>query len=261
MINLESKDVAVVILAAGKGKRMNNPDMSKVMALLDAKPLIYHVLKEAEKLNPAEIILIVGHQKQSVIDYVSTSFSDILYAEQNEQKGTGHAVMQTQDILRDFQGNVLILSGDVPLLSSVTLNKFIEFHYESGSDLSVLSTNAPNPYGYGRIIRDSNNKFLKIVEEKDATADEKEINEINSGVYFVKSSILFEALSSVSDNNAQGEYYLTDIIEILHNRGFKVEAFPGAVFEELQGVNSPDDLSMVSEYFYKRKREKIAEIN
>ena len=240
---------------------MNNPDMSKVMALLDAKPLIYHVLKEAENLNPAEIILIVGHQKQSVVDYVQSAFPGILFAEQNEQMGTGHAVMQTIDNLKDFQGNVLILSGDVPLLSSGTLSKFIGFHFESGADLTVLSTIAPNPYGYGRIIRDSENDFLKIVEEKDATADEKEINEINSGVYFVKSSILFDALGSVSDNNAQGEYYLTDIIEILHKRGYKVMAFPGAVFEELQGVNSPDDLAMITEYFYKRKREKIAEID
>jgi bifunctional UDP-N-acetylglucosamine pyrophosphorylase/glucosamine-1-phosphate N-acetyltransferase len=244
---------AVVVLAAGKGKRMNNPNMSKVMALLDAKPLIFHVLSESKLLSPALTIVIVGHQKESVIDYIGVVFPDVMFEEQNEQKGTGHAVMQTAGKLRDFNGNVLILSGDVPLLSSLTMQEFINNHIGHGADLSVLSSVAPNPYGYGRIVRDADNSFLRIVEEKDAADNEKLIDEINSGVYFVKAPLLFEALESVSDNNAQGEYYLTDIIEILHRQGCKVIAYPGAVFEELQGVNSPEDLERVNDYYKKRK--------
>jgi UDP-N-acetylglucosamine diphosphorylase/glucosamine-1-phosphate N-acetyltransferase len=247
-------DFAVVVLAAGKGKRMNNPNISKVMALLDARPLLHHVLTEAELLEPTKIVVIVGHQKQSVIDYTKTEFPDVEFAEQNEQKGTGHAVMQTSEMLKDFSGNVLILSGDVPLLGHEAMQSFIDYHYAENAELSVLSANAPNPFGYGRIVRDDDGNFLRIVEEKDASDDEKKITEINSGIYFVKSSLLFNALDSVSDNNAQGEYYLTDIIEILHHRGHKVVAFAGAVFDELQGVNSPDDLERVTEYYNRRKR-------
>jgi UDP-N-acetylglucosamine diphosphorylase/glucosamine-1-phosphate N-acetyltransferase len=252
------RSIAVAILAAGQGKRMNNPDQSKVMALLDGKPLIAHVLDETNLLNPVSIVLIVGHQRQSVIDFIRSEYSNkILFAEQNQQLGTGHAVAQTKGHLIAFQGDILILSGDVPLLSAKTLNKFIENHNFGNWDLSVLSTIAPDPNGYGRIVRDNLGNFLKIVEQKDADEFEQKIHEINSGVYLVKSDLLFDALDGLSNDNSQGEYYLTDIIEIAYNKSYKVNCFAGAEFGELQGINSPQDLAKAEEYYHRVKNKVI----
>jgi UDP-N-acetylglucosamine diphosphorylase/glucosamine-1-phosphate N-acetyltransferase len=234
---------AIVILAAGKGKRMKNPNLPKVLIPLKSKPLIGHVLHTAFELDPEKIVLIIGHLKESVIDFVKGMNSRIIeYAVQERQLGTGHAVAQAEDALKDFQGDVLILCGDVPLLRSTTLKKFIEEHKSAGSDVSVLTAEAPDPTGYGRIVRDAEGNFIKITEEKDATEEEKKITEFNSGVFFVESVLLFDALRQVSNENAQGEYYLTDIIDIARNRGKKTCAFKLADFDEMQGVNSPEDL-------------------
>jgi len=250
MILIEVEKFSVVILAAGKGKRMKNPDMSKVMALLAGKPLIEHVLEQVQNLKSEKTIIIVGHQKESVIDFVnSLKIKNISYVEQNEQLGTGHAVAQAESEFIGYEGNILILSGDVPLLQSRTLNNFIDNHTDYFNDLSVLSTFTDNPTGYGRIVRDKNKKFLKIVEEKDATPEEKLIKEINSGVYILRCEYLFDALKEVSNKNSQGEYYLTDIIDILRKQGLQVGAFAGAKFEELQGINSPDDLERAEKYY------------
>ena len=237
-------DFSVVILAAGKGKRMNNPDLAKVMALLGGKPLIAHVLDTVAGLQPNKTVVVVGNQKQSVIDFVnSRNESNIFFAEQNEQLGTGHAVAQADSFFVDYDGDILILAGDVPLLTSETLIKFAQNHYLNKADVSVLSTFAPDPTGYGRIIRTSDRSFLKIVEHKDATELERQVNEINSGIFLVSSKLLFSSLKNVSNSNSQGEYYLTDIVEILHSSGYKVIAFAGADFDELQGINTPVDLA------------------
>jgi UDP-N-acetylglucosamine diphosphorylase/glucosamine-1-phosphate N-acetyltransferase len=243
------KKFAIAILAAGKGKRMKNPEMSKVMALLANKPLIAHVLEQALELSPDKIVIIVGHKKESVIDFVNKNYNLIEFAEQNEQLGTGHAVAQTESNFAGYEGEILILSGDVPLLQADTLTEFAGFHSKGGFDLSVLTTFTENPFGYGRIIRDDDNNFVKIVEEKDASEDEKQIKEINSGVYLVKSKLLFDALKKVKNNNTQNEYYLTDIIEMLQKQGYKTGAFPGAEINELQGINSPEDLMLAEKYF------------
>lgn len=247
-------NLCIIILAAGKGKRMNNPNLAKVMATLSGKPLIGHVLDEAKKLNPERIILVVGHQKESVIEYVtSISNENITFVEQREQLGTGHAVNQAKPELVNYNGDILILAGDVPLLSAETLLIFIENHTKNKSDVSVLSTIATNPFGYGRIIRDKEANFIKIVEEKDASIEERQVKEINSGVFLLNTDFLFNSLQAVSNKNAQGEYYLTDIIEILKNKGAKVQAFAGAEFDELQGVNSPEDLKKVEDFYYSKK--------
>jgi len=250
MTDFQADKLAVIILAAGQGKRMLDPSKAKVMSLLAGKPLIEYVINSSLQLCD-KIYIIVGYQKKSVIDFLNSLQFKLTIVEQNEQFGTGHAVNQTKPYLNGFEGDVLILCGDVPNLSLRTLKNFIERHNSVNSDVSVLSTVAENPYGYGRIIRNGQNKFLKITEEKDANPDEKKVKEINSGVYIVRSKLLFDALQKVSNSNAQGEYYLTDIIEILYKDGVNVNAFAEAEFDELQGVNSPEDLKKAEEYFYK----------
>ena len=248
------RNLAVVILAAGKGKRMLNPSMAKVMALLDGKPLIHHVLDQLAGLNPAKIIIVVGHQKDAVIEYVtSLNIANLNFVEQKEQLGTGHAVAQVESELADFVGDVLILAGDVPLLLCGTLQNFIIQHNEAKADVSDLTAYAPAPKGYGRIVRSSDGEFNSIVEEKDADDEIRKIAEINSGIFLVHPEALFSALKAVSNNNAQGEYYLTDIISILRERKAIIKAFPAKDFFELQGVNSVEELKAAEEYYLKRK--------
>lgn len=241
---------SIIILAAGKGKRMLNPSLAKVMNTVAGIPLLGHVLKQADMLNPDKIYIIIGHQKESIIAYInSLNKKNITLIEQKEQLGTGHAVMQAEKYLRNYSGDILILSGDVPLLKASTLNNFISEHCKYSADLSVLTTIAQQPSGYGRIIRNGNKDFIKIVEEKDASEKEIKINEINSGVYLIKSDLLFESLRAVRNNNAQGEYYLTDVVEILKKKNADIIAYNGAKFEELQGINSPEDLKRVEKYY------------
>lgn len=244
------RPLSIVILAAGKGKRMNNPNLPKVLVELDSKPLLVHVLDQAQKLHPNKIAIVVGHMKEKVIDHVgSLSWNNIEFVNQDEQLGTGHAVDMARPTLENFEGDTLILLGDVPLLRYETLQKFITKHVESSADLSVLSATTIDPTGYGRIVRDSESNFLKITEHKDCTEEELKVDEINSGIFCVNNQKLFSALSRVSNNNAQGEYYLTDIVELIKNDGGNVFAEPAASFDELQGINSMDDLERAEKYY------------
>lgn len=249
---MQSKKLAIIILAAGKGKRMNNPDLPKVLVQLKGKPLLGYVLELSEKLNANPIINVIGHHKEKVIDFLndytqnSPSVNVIKYCIQTEQLGTGHAVQQVENLLKNFEGDILILSGDVPLLKSKTINKFYELHTSAKSDLSVLSSDAPNPVGYGRIVRNSNGTFEKIIEERDADSEIKKISEINSGIYLVEKDLLFNSLNLIKNENAQKEYYLTDIIEICKKNGKSVNAHNIADFDEIQGVNSQEDLEKLT---------------
>lgn len=240
---MSNNKLAIVILAAGKGKRMNNPNLPKVLVELKERPLLDYVLELSANLNPEKVVVIVGYHKEQVIEFIKKHNKPIFeYAIQEEQLGTGHAVAQTESNLSEFDGNILILSGDVPLLSKSTTQNFIHLHYDSNSSASVLSSIAQNPYGYGRIIRDENDDFIKITEEKDANEQEKSIKEINSGIYMINSKLLFESLKKISNNNAQNEYYLTDVIDILYKQNHTVKAFAIADFNEIQGVNHLTDL-------------------
>jgi UDP-N-acetylglucosamine diphosphorylase/glucosamine-1-phosphate N-acetyltransferase len=238
--------LATVILAAGKGKRMKNPDKSKVMFELNGKPLIQYVVELALKIHSDKIVLIVGHQKQSVIDFINNKFKDdisrIKFAHQDEQLGTGHAVMQTYDELKDFDGDVLILSGDVPLLKFETIEKFLSFHYDNKFRASLLSAIFEDPFGYGRIIRDSENNFVDIREEKDSTEEEKNIKEINSGIYIINNELLFSAIKTLKTDNSQGEYYLTDVFKYFKENGIKIGAIPVDNNIEICGINTIDQL-------------------
>lgn len=241
-----SRKLATVILAAGKGKRMRNPEKSKVMFELDGKPMIGYVIDLAISINSDVIIPIVGHQKQAVIDYVESEFSEnvdkIFFAHQDEQLGTGHAVMQTKEILANFDGDVLVLSGDVPLLSVDTLQQFIDFHNLGNYKASLISAIMDDPSGYGRIIRDENIDFTRIVEDKDANDEELRVNEINSGIYLIDAKEMFDALNKINTENAQGEYYLTDVFEHLFDKSLKIGADPVYNQYEITGVNTIEQL-------------------
>lgn len=252
MINF-SEALAVVILAAGKGKRMNNPDMAKVMALLNGKPLISYVLDEVAYLEPARTIVVVGYQKDSIIEFISSNYQNIEFAEQREQLGTGHAVAQCRVLLENFKGKILILAGDVPLIKSDTLKDFIQHNYNENAAVSVLSVIAPDPTGYGRIIRSDSGDFVKITEHKDADERQKEIKEINSGIFLVDSRHLFSSLSQLHNKNAQGEYYLTDIVEIMSKDKLKICAWASDDFLQFQGINTADDLALAENSILKKQ--------
>ena len=239
-------DFSIIILAAGLGRRMNNPNEPKVLAKLNKLPLIYYVLRTAISLNPNKICVVVGHHKEKLIAYIEDVFlkqypcSNIEYVIQEEQLGTGNAVKCCANNFENYTGKVLILSGDVPLLKPDTLTKFIE--NSKDTDLSVLTSIAPNPFGYGRILRDNDEQIIGIKEEKDATELEQLINEINSGIYFVDSWLLFSLLEEVMNSNNQGEYYLTDIVSIGLKKGKQVVANTITNFSEVQGVNTLEQL-------------------
>lgn len=250
----QGHNLAVVIMAAGKGKRMGNPDLAKVLTLLDGKPLLQYVIEQSSSLKPAALVVVVGHQHDAVRAFVSSAYPEATCVLQSEQLGTGHAVQQAKDCVVNHlesgdntASNVLILSGDVPLLTSTTLAALLDHHLRSAAALTVLSTTVPNPFGYGRIVRDSKGELQSIVEQKDATASETTLNEINSGVYVVRTGPLFDALDRVRNANAQHEYYLTDIVGILKSDGARVEAFHTQRWEEVHGINTAADLARAAE--------------
>lgn len=242
--------LAVVILAAGKGTRMNS-DLPKVLHEIAGRPLLLRVVETAAQLKPKQMLAVVGFGRELVeAALVGSGVETVL---QDPPLGTGHAVLQTREALSRECEEVLILAGDVPLLRSETLAELIRLHQESECDLTVLSIHAPNPYGYGRIVRDFDREFTSIVEEKEATTDQRNLSEINSGVYVVKRKELFRALTKIKPNNAKGEFYLTDIVGIMANAGKRIQAVNVGTFDELQGINTPDELARAEAVFLARK--------
>lgn len=237
-----NKKLAVAILAAGLGKRMKSPDKPKVMFEINSRPMIDYVVELAFKVNADLVVPIVGHHREQVINYLDNKFTgkDIKYAVQSEQLGTGHAVIQTAELLKDFEGEILILSGDVPLLKFETVEKLINEHFSQGNEATLLTTVFDNSYGYGRIVRDSDGNFTGIVEEKDATEEQKKIKEINPAIYIVNSKVLFDALSKISPENNQKEYYLTDIFRFIPKE--KIGTVVTNDELEVTGVNSIEQL-------------------
>jgi len=237
-----NKKLAVAILAAGLGKRMKSPDKPKVMFEINSRPMIDYVVELAFRVNADLVVPIVGHHREQVINFLGNKFpgKDIKYAVQAEQLGTGHAVIQTAELLKDFDGEILILSGDVPLLKFETVEELINKHFSAGNDATLLTTVFENSYGYGRIVRDSEGNFTGIVEEKDATEEQKQIKEINPAIYIVNSKVLFDSLSKISPENNQKEYYLTDIFRFIP----KEKTGTVVTNDELEvtGVNSIEQL-------------------
>lgn len=247
MVDRERRPLAVAILAAGKGKRMGNPDKAKVLAPLHDRPLLAYVLDQARVLDPSHVVVIVGHQREAVQSFVAGHDPSAVCVVQSEQLGTGHAVQQTRTELGDKDVDILILSGDVPLLTAETLEAFLQDHRTAEADISVLTTTVSDPTGYGRIVRDADGNLRSIVEHKDASEAQRAIGEINSGIYIVRSADLFPALDRVRNGNVQGEYYLTDIIGILQADGKRVHAYHTPNWEELHGINTMDDLQRAAD--------------
>src|SRR5580765_2648327 len=211
----------VVILAAGKGTRMKSA-RPKVVHSLAGRPLIEHVLRVADALQPESTSLVIGHGA----DEVRAALADrpgLEFVIQLPQLGTGHALLQAESVLRDRTGTVLLLYADVPLLRSATLTRLLEIHHQAHAAATVLSAELDDPYGYGRIVRDEGGRIARIVEERDASASERAIKEINSGIYAFSLDGLFDALRKLATDNAQGEYYLTDLVAEFRRRGRRVE--------------------------------------
>jgi len=231
------KSLAVVILAAGKGTRMKDPGQAKVMYTIGEKPMVAYVVELARSVGASRILLVVGWRKESVIEYFSAGGDDMTFVVQEEQKGTGHAVDQARDALAAFEGDVLVLSGDVPLLTEKTLRALLGYHGMASASATILTAEVTDATGYGRIVRDADENVLKIVEEKDASSKEKKIREINSGIYVFDKEKLFQALAMLTPDNAQGEYYLTDIFGIFRSKQWRISAVKCLDPVEVAGIN------------------------
>lgn len=222
-----------VVLAAGQGTRMKS-NKSKVMHQVSGKPMIGHVVDTLQKLGVKETVVVVGHQGESIQDY----FGDrVQYVWQKEQLGTAHAVKQAEQMLKNKQGNTLVVMGDTPLITVDTLELLINEHQQVGAAATILTTKVDNPTGYGRILRDNQEQVYGVVEEKDAGSDQKLIKEINTGTYIFDNQKLFSSLNKVNNNNAQGEYYLPDVISILVNQQEIIGAYPTINSWEILGIN------------------------
>lgn len=236
------KDLSTVILAAGKSTRMKSKT-NKVLHKLAGLPLVSYPVGESVKLGLKKLVLVIGKGQEQVFEDALAKRNDIEYCIQEDALGTGDAVLRTEKNLKDFSGYVLIIPGDVPLIQSETLIQFIKKMEDEDADCGVISTMHPEPGSYGRILRDVEGKFAAIREEKDATDLEKCVNEINTGIYVVESKFLFNYLKKVRPNNAQKEYYLTDIIELAVSEGKKVIAHVAEPHEQFLGVNDRFDLA------------------
>jgi bifunctional UDP-N-acetylglucosamine pyrophosphorylase/glucosamine-1-phosphate N-acetyltransferase len=249
------KDIITVILAAGKGTRMKS-DMVKVLHPLLGLPMLFYSIElSLSGIKAEKTIVVVGYQA----DRIQERFKDLKidFALQKEQLGTGHAVLQAVPFLHSFRGAVLILCGDVPLVKLETLRSFIGTYRKNESTLSVMTAVVEKPFGYGRILRNPEGWLEKIVEEKDASEEEKAIREINTGIYCIKAPFLKEGLTEIGRENAQGEYYLTDLVGIARKKGLRCSAHIVADAAEVMGINTRVDLSVANE---KLRLEKLKEL-
>lgn len=234
-------DIKSVILAAGKGTRMKS-ETSKVLHEIYGKPLLGYVL-DAVKNIASENFVIVGHHAEDVSTFVEKNYQNAKTVLQSPQLGTGHAVSMVCPSLENYDGLVVILCGDTPLITEDTIEKFVDFHKKQNSDLTVMSTIFENPTNYGRIIREQDNTLKCIVEEKDATPEQKAVKEVNAGIYCLNWGKIKAAFSQLTSNNAQGEYYLTDIIEWGKKHNLNVNAYILENNEEIYGINSRVNLA------------------
>ena len=248
------QSVSCVVLAAGKGTRMKS-DKAKVLHEVFFAPMLHHVLAAVNSPRIDRTIAIVGHQKERVADTLKNFQVSLVV--QEEQLGTGHAVLCARDLLADSAGTVLILCGDTPLIRAETIEKMLAQHSGTNATLTVMTTRLADPTNYGRIVCDVQGNVLQIVEEKDATSAQRKIDEINAGIYCAESAFLFEALQQVGSDNSQGEVYLTDIVELANRAGHRVHRFAGVDAEEVLGVNSRVELAAAHQSLQRRHNEEL----
>ncbi len=226
-------------MAAGKGTRMKS-DLPKVLHTIGGIPMVTHIVRLARRIGAEKIIVIVGYRHELV--EISLASEPVEFVLQAEQLGTGHAVAQAEDALAGFQGDVLILSGDVPLLSAETLHSLINNHRNSGALATILTAELDDPTGYGRVIRDPIGNLQYFVEDKDATESEKQVHEINSGIYVFGSKTLFKFLPKLQNKNVQSEYYLPDVLPMILSVKGKVSLEKSKNYAEILGVNTTEQL-------------------
>jgi bifunctional UDP-N-acetylglucosamine pyrophosphorylase/glucosamine-1-phosphate N-acetyltransferase len=234
------KVIVAVILAAGQGTRMKSA-VPKVLHMVNNRPMVNDIIATVKLLGISRVIVVVGHKA----DMVKTYLNKVEVVAQSPLLGTGHAVLQTKELLSEFTGDVLVLYGDTPLLTIQTIEKLIEKHRLSEASCTLLSVKLKDPKGYGRIVRDNSQNITKIVEDRDASAKERSIKEINVGAYCFKCKDLFENLQEVTPDNIKGEYYLTDVISIMWKKGLSIESVLTTNQREAWGVNTKDDLTRV----------------
>ena len=222
-----------IILAAGKGTRMKS-DLPKVLHKVAGISMLEHVFRSVNAINPEKTVTVIGH-KAELVEQVLAGQTE--FVRQTEQLGTGHAVMMAEPVLENLTGQTLVIAGDTPLITGESLKNLIDFHINHKNVATILTAEADNPFGYGRIVRNQHGEVLKIVEQKDASDFEQQIKEINTGTYVFDNARLFEALKNINTNNAQGEYYITDAIGIFRENGEKVGAYTLKDFDESLGVN------------------------
>ena len=241
-------NIMAIVMAAGKGTRMKSKK-SKLVQKIYGKEIVKRAVENAEKAGVKEIVAVVGYMKEEVMEVLGNS---VEYAYQEEMLGTGHAVMQAKEYLKGKKGKVLILNGDVPLIRPETLNKLLEKSIENKEYATLLTAIYDNPKGYGRIVRDEGGNIEAIVEEKDTTPSQKEIKEINAGIYCFDIEELLNALDKITPNNAQGEYYLTDVIQIMNQKGLKTGAVIVEDNTEILGINDRIQLEMLTKVLQMR---------
>jgi len=242
------EDTIAIVMAAGKGTRMKSKN-SKLVQKIYGKEMVKRAVENARKAGIEEIVTVVGYMKEQVMSVLGDT---VEYAMQDEMLGTGHAVMQAAKFLEGKKGKVLVLNGDVPILRPETIKRLLYKSIDNKEAATLLTAIYDDPYGYGRIVRDEGGNIESIVEEKDATDEEKEISEINAGIYCFDIEVLLEALKEIKPNNSQGEYYLTDVIKIIGSKGLKTGAVIVEDNTEILGVNDRMQLQMVTKILQHR---------
>jgi UDP-N-acetylglucosamine diphosphorylase/glucosamine-1-phosphate N-acetyltransferase len=236
-------EMRAILLAAGKGVRMKS-ELPKVLHLLAGRPLISHVIDNVRRSGINDITVIVGYKGDEVSRVLGDSVS---FAWQKEQLGTGHAVLQTRELFSGYKGQVLVACGDAPLISADSFRRLACAMKDSSVKAAVLTMLLPNPKGYGRMIKGCSGDLERIVEEKDATEEQRKVNEVNSGTYIFDAELLFDGLNNIGNDNAQKEYYLTDVVSYIVNKGFKVVTVPFENSGEGRGINSKEELAALEE--------------
>ncbi|WP_100011835.1 bifunctional UDP-N-acetylglucosamine diphosphorylase/glucosamine-1-phosphate N-acetyltransferase GlmU [Lentibacillus sediminis] len=240
-----------VVLAAGQGKRMKSK-LYKVLHPVAGKPMVEHVLNQLNEVELEKTVTVVGFGAEKVTEHVGNDSEFVL---QEEQLGTGHAVMQAEDLLKDKEGTTIVVAGDTPLITTETYRELFARHEEAGASATLLTAKTDSPDGYGRVIRNEQGEVERVVEHKDANEGERLVTEINTATYCFDNKKLFEALQNVSNQNAQGEYYLPDVIGILRKQGEKIAAYVTPDFDETMGINDRVALAEANKVMKKRINE------